>query len=240
MNQKISTIISYSTLDSKFLGSCVKGILDISEEVIISYSNKRWDGSNEDLEILNNDIERFSSEKVNFIEYFATEKHEQIQRQNGYNRSKKNSNFYLFIDVDEVFDHEKLKSWINNSDLDSYDAYNFECYWYFRDYKYRALTKEYAGLLIRNDFLTETTFLEKNGQRWGVLDSIEKRIYRIKFDNFPFLHHYSWVRNKEEMLMKVSGWMHQNEKDWNSLIEEEFSREFNGTDFVHKYSYEII
>ena len=30
------------------------------------------------------------------------------------------------------------------------------------------------------------------------------------------------------------------EKDWNSLIEEEFSRDFNGTDFVHGYDYEIL
>jgi hypothetical protein len=40
------------------------------------------------------------------------------------------------------------------------------------------------------------------------------------------------------MLKKVSTWAHKTDKNWNALIEEEFSREFNGTDFVHNYKYE--
>jgi hypothetical protein len=54
------------------------------------------------------------------------------------------------------------------------------------------------------------------------------------------MHHYSWVRTKEEMLRKVKAWGHTNDKDWNTLIEEEFSREFNGKDFVHGYNFEIL
>ena len=56
----------------------------------------------------------------------------------------------------------------------------------------------------------------------------------------PFVHHYSWVRTKEEMLKKVENWGHKHDKNWTSLIEEEFSRPFNGTDFVHGYSYNIV
>jgi hypothetical protein len=40
------------------------------------------------------------------------------------------------------------------------------------------------------------------------------------------------------MLKKVSTWAHKTDKNWNELIEEEFSRDFNGTDFVHNYKYE--
>jgi hypothetical protein len=42
------------------------------------------------------------------------------------------------------------------------------------------------------------------------------------------------------MLQKVSAWGHANDTNWVELIEEEFSREFSGTDFVHGYEYEII
>ena len=51
------------------------------------------------------------------------------------------------------------------------------------------------------------------------------------------MHHYSWVRTQQEMLAKVGGWGHKHDKDWATLINEEFSREFNGTDFVHGYTY---
>jgi hypothetical protein len=42
------------------------------------------------------------------------------------------------------------------------------------------------------------------------------------------------------MLRKVKSWGHTNDRDWNPMIEEEFSREFNGKDFVHNYSYKIL
>ena len=54
------------------------------------------------------------------------------------------------------------------------------------------------------------------------------------------MHHFSWVRTKEEMLTKVKNWGHASDKDWIVGIEEEFSRDFNGTDFVHGYSYNIV
>ena len=42
------------------------------------------------------------------------------------------------------------------------------------------------------------------------------------------------------MLKKVLNWGHKNDKNWSDLIEEEFSRPFNGTDFVHGYNYNIV
>jgi hypothetical protein len=59
-------------------------------------------------------------------------------------------------------------------------------------------------------------------------------------NNIPMIHHYSWVRTKEQMLQKVKAWGHNADKDWVSLIEEEFSRPFNGKCFVNNYSYEVL
>jgi hypothetical protein len=54
------------------------------------------------------------------------------------------------------------------------------------------------------------------------------------------IHHYSWVRTKEEMLRKVKSWTHSGDRDWVSQVEKEFAHEFNGTDFVHGYEYNIV
>ena len=62
----------------------------------------------------------------------------------------------------------------------------------------------------------------------------------ILVDGKPMIHHFSWVRTKEEMLKKVHNWGHKNDTNWIDLVEEEFSRPFSGTDFIHKYQYNIV
>jgi hypothetical protein len=42
------------------------------------------------------------------------------------------------------------------------------------------------------------------------------------------------------MLKKTSSWGHKDDKNWKELIEEEFSRPFNGTDFEWGYEYDIV
>jgi hypothetical protein len=53
-------------------------------------------------------------------------------------------------------------------------------------------------------------------------------------------HHFSWVRTKEEMLTKVRSWAHRNDCNWTDLVEQEFTHEFTGRDFVHGYSYRTV
>ena len=59
-------------------------------------------------------------------------------------------------------------------------------------------------------------------------------------DGNPMIHHYSWVRTKDEMIQKVKSWGHNIDKDWISLIEEEFSRPFNGKCFVNDMEFEVL
>ena len=56
----------------------------------------------------------------------------------------------------------------------------------------------------------------------------------------PMIHHYSWVRTKDEMLKKVLTWGHNKDRDWVKLIEEEFTRPFNGKCFVNNYEFKVI
>ena len=81
---------------------------------------------------------------------------------------------------------------------------------------------------------------EERQQLFNIPNFISGDYTPILYDNEPLIHHYSWVRTKEEMLKKVLNWGHKNDKNWSDLIEEEFSRPFNGTDFVHGYNYNIV
>ena len=60
------------------------------------------------------------------------------------------------------------------------------------------------------------------------------------YNGLPMLHHYSWVRTKEQMLKKVRTWWHNKDRNWEKSVEEEFSRPFSGKDFVHGYEYKTV
>jgi hypothetical protein len=63
------------------------------------------------------------------------------------------------------------------------------------------------------------------------------KLNMARFDNQIIMHHFSWVRTKEQMLKKVESWAHKGDKHWVSLIEEEFKYSFRGRDFVHNYKF---
>jgi hypothetical protein len=78
-------------------------------------------------------------------------------------------------------------------------------------------------------------------ERWSFRQALgSKYLSDVTFEGQILMHHFSWVRSKDEMLQKVDSWGHKFDKDWISLIHEEFSRPFNGTDFVHNYAYNIV
>ncbi len=42
------------------------------------------------------------------------------------------------------------------------------------------------------------------------------------------------------MLKKISTWGHNKDRNWVELVEEEFTRPFNGNCFVNNYKFKII
>ena len=104
----------------------------------------------------------------------------------------------------------------------------------------RATTFEDSPVLVRKSIvhIDPNNLQIEREQLHEALNVPKQRM--ILQDGKPLVHHYSWVRTKEQMLQKVKAWGHNTDKDWVSLIEEEFSRPFNGTCFVNNYEFEII
>jgi len=146
----------------------------------------------------------------------------------------------LYLDADEIPDGAAFKELADSGQLDHYHGVDFRCHWYFRSATNQAVQTEQCGLLIRRDLVIQDCMFTEH-ERW-----IYRHIPDIKYmplvsgPSGPLLHHYSWVRTKQEMLTKVGAWGHRYDKDWVSLVEQEFLNEFNGTDFVHGYSYQQV
>jgi hypothetical protein len=241
---KIGTVISYCTLDYRFIQLCVNSAKQFSHQTVVVVADHFFDGTAEDTELLERTYRGLTDTKI--VEY----KWEQNSPKYWHNMSRwiglqnigDDIDFVLFLDADEIIDADRLKIVLTDEELfNRFDAFLFYCYWYFREAKYRAKTWEDAGLLVKRALLSKKNMFTYN-ERVGILQSIPKAVAITGIDGFPLVHHYSWVRTKDEMLRKVKSWGHRNDTNWEKLIEEEFTHDFNGTDFLpgHNYQYDII
>jgi hypothetical protein len=242
----IGTVISYCTLDHRFIRFCVESVKPFSSQIIIVSADHFFDGTSEDIELLNKTHEEISDSMVDKIIYKwksdLPHYWHNMSRWVGLENLKDNIEYVFFLDADEIMDSASFKIWLLNENLfRQFNAFTFYCYWYFREARYRAKTLENAGLLINRKWLTRENMFTRN-ERMGILQAIPNAAIANGVALAPMLHHYSWVRTKEEMLRKVKAWGHRNDTDWVKLIEEEFTHEFNGTDFLpgHHYQYEIV
>ena len=100
---------------------------------------------------------------------------------------------------------------------------------------------EDSCVFARKKALSRKALLQEGDRFAAFRNAKGNKISMVKgINKDPFIHHYSWVRTKEEMLKKVTAWGHRNERNWIKLVEEEFLKEFTGTDFVHGYSFEEV
>lgn len=239
-NMKASVIVSYCSLDRRFLPKLLEQVLVFSDDITVVYYDKLLNGEPESVEEVEALVDASDRTKVKTLMLKYTADHSprhfhNLARWEGMKEAK--YDHLLFLDADEIPEGEVIKTILDENLLKDCDAVDFGCHWYFRSATNQAVQKEECGLLVRKDIITEKLMFTEN-ERWSFRHSRKfKYIPRVQTQNGPFMHHFSWVRTKEEMLTKVSAWGHKHDKDWVSLINEEFSRDFNGKDFVHRYSY---
>jgi hypothetical protein len=243
---KLATVINFCTNELPFLRCCVENALQVSQQVIVSVCERFFDGTPENGERLrhacmsNPECEfllfAFDSER-NFYTRHGVRYWHNWGRLLGYFHLHSEIEAVLFLDSDEILDVEAFKS----VSWEGLDAARLANYWYFREPIYRAKTLEDSPLFVkRNQFSPEK--IMDSEERAGTYARIEgnKQRYLLSKEGYPLIHHYSWVRSKEAMLRKVRSWGHREERPWEKLVEEEFSRPFSGKDFVHGYEFEKV
>jgi hypothetical protein len=139
----------------------------------------------------------------------------------------------LLLDSDEIPEGERLA----NITLPSQPVM-LAAQWYWRVPTRQAIQhKEHAGLLSPIRFFD---------WRPGVLGNVKDRkgMLPAQMDyarENPFMHHFSWVRNKAQMLVKIANWSHKDDRpDWKQNVEKEWSGPISEVDFVHGYRYRDV
>jgi hypothetical protein len=241
----ISTILQYSTIDYRFLKANLEQLSKFSDEIIVPICDHFFNGVPEDVELLQKTFELINS-TPNCTGYLFEWQglnanpgyYHNLSRALGTSVAK--GDWLLFVDGDEIVD-DSFKEWFEIKAQYTDITYWITCYWYFREPIYQSKSYEGCGLLIKRDKCNWNINVRDERQQFHVGPNFIHGGYNhILVDGKPMIHHFSWVRTKEEMLKKVHNWGHKNDTNWIDLVEEEFSRPFSGTDFIHKYQYNIV
>lgn len=255
---KLATIINFCTHDYRFLKKCIESVSAFSSQVIVPVCDHFFNSALENLALLEQIYQDFP--QVDFIEFaYSTERlygtlksllpespewgphWHNTSRLVGYYFLKESIDGVLFCDVDELIDQTQFCDWLKNFDLQAYEALRFSTYWYFREARFQATTCPDGPLLIKKACLTPDLILNED-ERQGLFFMLKGNKQRLVAgtDGRPMVHHYSWVRTKEELQQKASRWAHHWERDWQQLIEQEYARSFQKSDFVRKYEYQVV
>lgn len=250
----IATIVNFCTNESRFIKACLEQVSLFSRQVIISVCDHFFDGTPEKRELLDQIYAAFPN--CQFVEYpFIPQKipkrtwktvdpahfWHSLSRLVGYSLLDPEIESVLFLDADEVPDGKRFARWLDESDYHQHAVLKMSNYWYFRAPSNQALTFEDSIVLARRSAL-ESDILLHQKERDAIYELLPspKRRHVTDSEGVPLFHHYSWVRTQEEMIKKVSTWGHRGDRDWISLVKEEFATPFRGTDFIHGYKYQTV
>lgn len=246
----MTAVISFCSNDWRFLKRCIDGVASCSQEIIVTVCDHFFDGSAENYALLQEAYARFP--KCTFLQFhfdphisyrpFSTLEPEHHNWRHEWHNTGRwlsflyasaQSEYLLFLDCDEIVDTSLFSQWLKEADWRGLAACRFNSDCYFREARYEATARSDSCLLVNRNYLTSTIFWD-NRERTGIFDGIEgekKKGIKDLLDQ-PMVRHFSGVRTKEELHKKFTTWGHHWEQDWALLLEEEYSRPFNGEHFL--------
>ena len=256
MKHSIATIICYCTNDYRFLRRCVEEARRFSQKILIPVCDHFFNGAGENRQLLEKTYEEFSD--CEFIE-FAYDPHQlyhpyvsrevssrdwsklwhSTARYIGALFVPKELTHVLLLDTDEIIDGKRFLKWLDCEEYLQWNAIRLLATVYVHRATLKVSSPCHCSLfakLPQDDFLDLLTSNERLG--WFASLPEPKRTDLLDEKGEPFVHHYSWVRTKEECLDKASSWGHRLDRDWVTPIEKMFenpNKDLKLMDFDHGF-----
>lgn len=240
MQTQLGTVISYCTNDFRFIEKCICEARKFSSQIIVAVCDHFFDGTPENRILLNqtyadhpdcqfiefsydakqiySPFHNIDSHDVDWPIYWAA-----TSRYVGFYYLKPSIETVLFLDSDEILEGEKFCAVLDSGLYASFDAVRLGAYYYALKANLRAKTVFNLPLMVKRSTFAPLTLINPLERIGAYLTHPgPKRERGVGIDGFPFVHHFSWVRTKEECHQKAKTWGHRAENNWPRLIEETF------------------
>jgi hypothetical protein len=236
----IATVIHYCTNEYRFLKKVVEEASYFSQKIVIVTCDHFFNGESEQQDLLHQTYQEFPN--VLFFEFayypnrlynpyltsFASDDPEWGSLWHATSRyiatlfMPEEIEYALFLDSDEVIDGKRFSAWLESETYRSYSAFRLGCYLYAHHASLRA-TKLFTSALWVQMKKVDPSLIINIRDRCGwftALPDPKKKL--LDSQGEPFIHHYSWVRSKEECQHKAKTWGHRLDKEWLPLIDQMF------------------
>jgi hypothetical protein len=261
-------IVSYSSLERTFIKVLLEECKRFAKRIVVTYGTRLYTGEDENTTEINRLVEESCGTNglgdiIEFVSYPVRmdELNDPVML---HNRSRaagiasalpQDDDWLLFLDADEVPDGLAMRDFLTRHDFSDRDcAYKLANYWYFMLPTLRAKQVEDSVVLVHASWVTDPKHVdavwhprERDGILMHSIDAhigrhIQRQVYSR--DDKPMFHHFSWVRSFPELVSKVRGWGHRNQRNWEHLLRETRAELAHGripvNDFVHGYELEVV
>lgn len=262
MRPSITTIINMCSGDRNFIIEHIESIKDFSDEIRIPYSTHLYSGNPDDMtkmQLVKNACSKYNIKFIEFDKVIGSPLGQNTARWAGSQNLK--TDYVLYMDADEIFEKNKINNWVNNFNYNDYDAINFQIHFYSMNSNHRACLNEEeakhyvgnrdggnlyargekAGMLVKTNLITHQRIMHGvASERWSFIadPAVNNKLEHVlALDQSIMLHHYAYVRSKDEMKRKILGSFHINDKPWAKwaqLIDDNFDDNFHFNSSIHR------
>ena len=267
-------IVSYSSLEQVFINVLLNECKLFAKRIVVTYGTRMYTGADEDIESIRQLDQRHACEDnlVRFVSYpVRLDELDDPVRLHNMSRAvgvaaaqldeEEKGDWLLFLDADEVPEASVVREFLASRDFTtSRDcAFKLANFWYFMLPTLRAKQIEDSIVLVHSSWVTgdDTQALWHPRERDGILlfnmqrhpyRHVQRQVYSTDLHKAPnprpMFHHFSWVRSLPNLISKVRGWGHRNQRNWEHLLRETWADLAQGrlpvNDFVHGYELEVV
>ena len=257
----IGVTINACSMEKAFLPVLLSECLKFSNDVVVSYGDKLYNGELEDLSYIEQNKTTFPN--IKFVSYCVDihSKHEtrlgvnkrptaywhNLARYTASQALDEKTDWVFIIDADEVPEGDLVADWINNTKLEANECYKMANYWYFKYPILRSLTFEDSVLLMHKSHLTKENMFGDLERDFLIPSSktILKRLVMGK-NKLPIWHHFSFVRSRDNLKKKLESWAHRDDVkfDVDELLNKVYKCGSDDDsavyDFIHGYKYKKV
>jgi hypothetical protein len=252
--QSVSVVISYCANDVPFIDKTLSECNKFSDDVIVVYGSRMYDGADADLAAIGVLSDRH--EWVQFCMYdvdltldpYAQEGvckrplayWHNLARWTGICRCL--NDWILLLDGDEVPDGAKVRRWLHES-RNPETIFKAANYWYFKHPENQATSLEDSVLLVHKRHLTRSNvFGDMERDHICISASSGAKLERLVKDpnGDVMFHHFSWVRGREGLKRKLRSFAHSQDMFKNvdiDVLVEYIYRNDDVNDVIHNYKY---